>query len=343
MKITDLVEKLGGTFTGDSSVEISAVAEPEHAGEGDLSWVGDARYTQLHLKAAVLLLSKDQDLPQNHEAKCIWRHPEPGKAFALAIGLLHPEPAPAFQGVHPNAVVMDGANLADDCHVGPGCFIDNGVEIETGVVVNPGAVIHGPTRIGSGTRVHARVTIMPDTSIGSDCILHPGAVIGGDGFGFVPTETGALRVPHRGGVILGDRVEVGCLSTIDKGVLGNTVIGEGTKIDNLVHVAHNVTIGAHSFLAAQVGIAGSATIGDQCEFGGQSGMVGHAEIGDKVRVAAKSAILSGGFENETVMGIPATEAGKMRRIFAILQQLPELRDRILGLEKKMDQDSSNSE
>ena len=339
MKISDLINALGGTAEGDLSTEVNSVSEPEFAGEGQLAWIGDPRYAMLELKASVLLLAVDQDIPEHHEARVIWRHPQPNKAFALAIGLLHPDPRPSFTGVHPSAIVLDGAEVADDCHIGPGAYIASEVKLESSVVVDPGAVIHGPTRIGSGTRIHARVTIMPDTTIGSDCIVHPGAVIGGDGFGFVPTESGALRVPHRGGVVLGDRVEVGCLSTIDKGVLGNTVVGEGTKIDNLVHVAHNVSIGAHSFLAAQVGIAGSATIGDQCEFGGQSGMVGHAEIGSKVRVAAKSAVLSGGFENETVMGIPATEAGKMRRIFAILQQLPELRDRILDLEKKLDQDS----
>jgi UDP-3-O-[3-hydroxymyristoyl] glucosamine N-acyltransferase len=339
MKLSELIDEIGGEAEGDPSVEVTAVAEPETAGEGQLAWVGDDRYSQMNLRASVLLLSTDQALPEQHEAKAVWRHTQPNKAFALSIARLHPEPPPSWEGIHPSAQIMKGAEIAEDVSIGPGVYIDREVVVESGVIIDPGSVIHGPSTIGSGSRIHARVTIMPCSTIGSECILHPGAVIGGDGFGFVSDTDGALRVPHRGGVVLGDRVEVGCLSTIDRGVLGNTTIGTGTKIDNLVHVAHNVSIGAHSFLAAQVGIAGSATIGNQCEFGGQSGMVGHAEIGDKVRVAAKSAILSGGFENETVMGIPATEAGRMRRIFAILQQLPELRDRILDLEKKLDRDS----
>lgn len=341
MKLSDLMKEIGGTSEGDDTTEIHAVSEPKNARPGDLAWLGDSRYAQLSCQASVLLLAEGQNPPEKNAASCIWRHPHPQKAFALAIGLLHPAPVEA-PGVHPTAVVMDGAQLAEDCYVGPGAIVGDGVQIASGVIVEAGAVLHGPSTIGSRTRVHSRVVVMAGSRIGSECILHPGAIIGGEGFGFVADSTGSIRVPHRGGVVLGDRVEIGCSSTIDRGVLGDTQIGEGTKIDNLVHVAHNVSIGAHSFLAAQVGIAGSATIGNQCEFGGQSGMIGHAEIGSKVRVAAKSAVLSGGFENETVMGIPATEAGKMRRIFAILQQLPVLRETILRLQKSIEQNPPKS-
>ena len=332
MKLSELMKEIGGTADGDDSVDITAVAEPENAEKGNMAWLGEPRYADLPCHASVILVAENQTVSEQHSASVIWRHPQPHKAFALSIGLLHPDSSD-HQGIHPTAVITDGAQLAEDCHIGAGAFIGKDVVLASAVIVDPGAVIHGPTTIGHGTRVHSRVIVMADSRIGSECILHPGAIIGGEGFGFVPDAAGAIRVPHRGGVVLGDRVEVGCNSTIDKGVLGNTTIGDDTKIDNLVHIAHNVSIGDHSFLAAQVGIAGSATIGNQCEFGGQSGMIGHAEIGPRVRVAVKSAILSGGAEDVTLMGIPATDAGKMRRIYAILQQLPELRDRILRLEQ----------
>ena len=340
MKLKELISEVGGSVEGDGDIEVSAVAEPESAGPGDLSWIGEERYSEFASQASVLLIGSKQEIPAADSGQAIWRHPEPNKTFALAIARLMPEPEADYCGIHPSAVIIDGAEVAEDCHIGPGAFIGGNVRLAQGVVVDPGAAIYGPTSIGSGTRVHSRVTILGGCTIGADCILHPGAVIGGEGFGFVPDAGGAIRVPHRGGVILGDAVEVGCLSAIDRGVLGDTRIGTGTKIDNLVHVAHNVQIGSHSFLAAQVGIAGSATIGDQCEFGGQSGMIGHVEIGSKVRVAAKSAIFSGGAEDVTLMGIPATEAGKMRRIFAILQQLPELRDRILEIEKTISEEKT---
>ncbi|OUU19602.1 MAG: hypothetical protein CBC13_12150 [Planctomycetia bacterium TMED53] len=340
MKLQQLISQFGGSCEGDESVNVTAVADPEKAQAGELAWIGDGRYDDVDCQASVILLKDDQVAPEQHSATALWRHPMPNKAFALTLSSLHPEAPPEFSGVHPSAVVMPGSKIADDCHVGPFAFIGKDVEIESGVIVEPGAVIYGPTTIGSGTRIHSQVTILGSSRIGKDCILYPGAVIGGDGFGFVADASGALRVPHRGGVEIGDDVEVGCSSTIDRGVLGDTVIGAGTKIDNLVHVAHNVKIGANSYLAAQVGIAGSATIGDQCEFGGQSGMIGHAEIGSRVRVAAKSAVLSGGAEEVTLMGIPATEASKMRRIFAIIQQLPELRDRISQLEKQIKEEDA---
>lgn len=329
----EIADRLGGILEGRSEIMIDCVRPPEIAGDGDLAWISDEREIPTGIAASAVLVGPSRPSEELLDVPAIIRHENPQEAFARAILLLHPEPEPPFSGISETARIHPKSKIGEDVIIGPGVYIDADVELGGESIIHPGAVIFGPAEIGAGVTIHANVVLYGNTHIGDGSTIHAGTVIGGDGFGYAPGEDGTRKIPHRGGVIIGCDVEIGCNCTIDRGVLENTTIGEGCKLDNLVHVAHNVSIGAHSFFAAQVGIAGSATIGQGCEFGGQSGMAGHIEVGDRLQVAAKSAILRSFDGNQMLMGIPADDAQQMRKIYAIISQLPELRERIRKLEQ----------
>ena len=337
MEAQEIADRLGALLEGQSDVQIERVQPPESAGDGDLAWIADDRPIPDGLAASAVLVGMNRTADGLADIPAVLRHDNSSEAFARAILLIHPEPDPPFEGIDASAIIHPDATVDPGCSIGPNVFIGDGVQVGSEALLHPGVVVLGPTRIGAGVVLHANVVIYAQTTIGEGVTIHAGSIVGGDGFGYATSSEGPRKVPHRGGVQIGRDVEIGCNCTIDRGAHDDTIIGQGSKLDNLVHIAHNVEVGNFCFFAAQVGIAGSAVIGDACEFGGQSGMIGHIEVGDRTQVAAKSAVMRNSDGDQILMGVPADDARHTRKIFGIISQLPQLRDRIRQLEKRLEE------
>ncbi|HRD52326.1 MAG TPA: UDP-3-O-(3-hydroxymyristoyl)glucosamine N-acyltransferase, partial [Flavobacteriales bacterium] len=240
------------------------------------------------------------------------------------------------KGVEQPSYVSPKAKLGKNVYIGAFSYVGDNVELGDGAKVFPNCFIGDGTRIGEGARIHAGVKVYHQTLIGARCVIHSGAVVGSDGFGFVPDSNGVYeKMPQVGNVVLEDDVEVGANTTIDRATIGSTVIKQGTKLDNLVQVGHNAVIGRHNVIVAQTGIAGSSTVGDHNQIGGQVGIAGHLSIGNRVRIAAQSGIGSDIADGRTVQGSPAFDKGPYDRSYVVFRKLPELLKRIDALEKEL--------
>jgi UDP-3-O-[3-hydroxymyristoyl] glucosamine N-acyltransferase len=288
LRLAQIAVRFGCELRGDPDVLIDGVASLDGAGRGQIAFLANARYLR-HLAstraAAVILDAKSA--PQCPTAALVVANPY--ATYARIAQELHP--APAFEaGCHPSAVIAADAQIDPTSHVAAGCFIGAGVVIGPACYLGPGTVVLEGVSMGAGSRCVARVTLCAGVRIGRRVLLAPGVVIGADGFGHAPDVDGYVKIPQLGSVVVGDDVEVGANSTIDRGTIGDTEIGAGVKIDNLVQIGHNVRIGEHTVLAAGVGISGSVTIGRRCVFAGHSGAVGHIEICDGVVVTGKGMV-----------------------------------------------------
>jgi UDP-3-O-[3-hydroxymyristoyl] glucosamine N-acyltransferase len=272
--------------------------------------------------------------------KVLIRVPNARVAFAKALALFFPEPAfPA--GIHPTAVVAPTSQIAPTAHIGPWCVLGDNVRLGARSVLQGGNHLGADCRLGDDVNLFPNVTLYPRTEIGNRVRVHSGTVIGSDGFGYVQDGGIHRKVPQIGHVIIRDDVEIGAGVTIDRGALGPTVIGKGTKIDNLVQIAHNVEIGEHCLIVAQVGIAGSTKLGDYVILGGQVGVAGHLKIGSRVTVAAQSGVMHNIPDGETWFGAPAQPDRQTKRQMIALQRLPDLLRRVAELEKKTGHDSQS--
>jgi len=284
MLVRDLAEFLGARWEGDGALELNRVAALDEAGLGDLSFLSNPRFlVQAQASRACLLVP---DIYPNPGSQTLIRVADPRAAAAKAIAALYP--AKVFQpGTHPSAVVSAEACVSPTAHIGPHVTIGDGAKIGDGVVILAGSVIGNQVQIGEKSFLYPGVTIYDGVRLGSQVILHSGVVIGADGFGFVLTGGAYHKFPQIGRVEIGDRVEIGANSCVDRAALGVTSIGEGTKIDNMVHVGHNCRIGKHVVIAAQTGLSGGVEIGDYAVVGGQVG------VGDKARIESRAVVGSG--------------------------------------------------
>jgi UDP-3-O-[3-hydroxymyristoyl] glucosamine N-acyltransferase len=256
---------------------------------------------------------------------------DPYYAYAVIHNLFNPLRTDYGSGIQCD--VPPGANLGDDIYLATGVVLGTGVTIGAGSSLLEGVVIGDGVTIGRNCLLHPGAVVRESCHLGDGVILQPGAVIGSDGFGFAPGPEGLLKITQAGGVRLHDLVEIGACTTVDRGTSGDTILGRGVKIDNLVQIAHNVQIGDWTVIAAQTGISGSTTIGNSCQIGGQVGISGHLRIGDRVRVGAQSGVTADIPDDTIVSGYPAREHRKALRIQAALQRLPELRDTVRTLVK----------
>ena len=329
----ELATQLNGKIEGDSSILLSSVAQLESAASGDVVYVDSVKHLDAAAKSAagLFIVSEETLVP----GKTCLVVDNPKLAFARAVALLLPE-RPVAVGVHPSAVVDPSAQLGAGVAIGANAVIGAGVSIGVGTHIGAGCVVGPDCEIGEGCVLFPRATLYPGVKLGAHVRVHSGAVIGSDGFGYIPTEDGWEKFPQRGTVVIEDDVEIGANSTIDRATLGETRIGRGVKIDNLVHVAHNVTIGEHSVLAAMVGIAGSSTLGKRVVAGGQAGVADHCKIGDGAVLTGQTAVQEGKSiaAGETVFGNPARPLRQFREYFPFLARLPELAKRIQALEEK---------
>lgn len=335
MKIIDLVEKIGGVLDGDGDVEIHGVAGIREAGAGEISFVVNPKYASLaaSTKASVVIVSEDWS------GECpavLIRSKNPDAAFAEVATLFYtPVPAPA-PGVHPTAVVADNVELGEGVCIGPMCVVEAGAKIGTHSVISAQCYIGHRVCIGENVFLYPQVSIREDSRIGNRAIIHNGTVIGSDGFGYSVDDKGVrTKIMQIGRVQIGDDVEIGSNVTIDRARFGKTIIGNGTKIDNLVQIAHNVVIGENAVIISQVGLAGSCSIGDRTIIAGQSAVAGHIRIGSDVIVAGKTGVTKDVADGEYMMGMPAMPAAKYKRFVSAPVLIPKLKARISALEKKM--------
>jgi len=324
----------------DAATVVTGVAPLYRADLGQLSFLTHPRhrsYLATTRAAAVILSPKDAEgcpAPALIAAN-------PQVAYARAATLFEPT-AEARWGIHPTAWVSPAANIAAESWIGPQCTVEAGAVIEDGVSVGPGCVIGEQAVIGAGSRLVARVTVCHRVRLGCRVLAHPGAVIGSDGFGLALDSAGRwLKIPQLGSVLIGDDVEIGANTTIDRGALEDTVIEEGVKLDNQIQVAHNVRIGAHSALAGCVGIAGSARIGRHCMVGGGVGIAGHLDIADRVQITGMSLVAHSITDPGVYSSGLTVEPNRLwNKISARLRHLDELFRRLTALERKINQDNA---
>ncbi len=322
----ELAVRYGLELAGDPDETIDGVAALGTATPGTLSFCTGTRYRkQLAATRATAVI-----VPQELAAECpvaALISPRPYAIYARIAAGLHP-PAPVAAGIAPGAQVADSATVAATAWIGPNAVVSAGVAIGERCSIGPNCVIETGARLGDDCRLQAGVTICHDVAVGARCVFKAGAVVGSDGFGFAPDADGYVKVPQLGSARLGDDVEVGANSTIDRGTIEDTVIGDGVKLDNQVQVGHNCRIGAHTVVAGCVGISGSTIIGSRCMIGGAVGIAGHLEIGDDVVVTGYSLVthsLPG--PGTYSSGMPAIDAGKWRRAVARLHRLERERKR----------------
>ena len=334
-RLADIVQRFGGRVIGDAETKVSQIATLDSASAGHIAFLANAKYRkQLDAShaSAVILSEADADATQLPRIVATNPYSYFAKLSAFLNPLRHYAP-----GIHPSAVIGKDVRISPKAHIGPQVTVGDGVIIGDGSVVMAGCCIGEGATIGNDTRLYTRVTVYHDCVIGNEVIVHSGVVIGADGFGIAMDEGRWLKIPQIGRVIIGDQVEIGANTTIDRGALDDTVIEEGVKLDNQIQIAHNVRIGAHTAIAGCVGIAGSATIGKYCRIGGSAGILGHLHIADHVEIASFTLIGKSITEAGSYAGIfPFSKNDEWRNNAVHLRHLGELVKRVKALEKDIE-------
>ena len=330
--LAQIAARLGGRVLGDADVEIVQVATLEQAGSSEISFLANSKYrSRLAETGAGAVILSDADADATGLPRIVSSNPY--AYFARVSALLNPLPK-VEPGVHPHAVVGQGALLDPTASIAAMAVIGQGVVIGAQSVIGEGCFIGDNVTIGAGVRLHPRVVVYHDCVLGDNLIVHSGAVIGADGFGFAMEEGRWIKIPQIGRVVIGNDVEIGANTTIDRGALDDTVIEDGVKLDNQIQIAHNVKIGAHTAIAGCVGIAGSTTIGKRCQIGGSAGILGHLEIADDVMIASFTLIGKSIHEAGSYAAIyPFGKTEDWRRNAVHLRHLDEMNRRIKRLEQ----------
>lgn len=328
----EIAKHLGGEVIGDSALVLKGFAPADRAQPGDLTFAENESYFGRAEQSAASAVIVDGSFVSSR--KVLIKVPSARIAFAKVLPLFFPEPVfPA--GIHPTAIVHANARVDASAHVGPYCVLSEGVRVGARSVLQGGDFISPNCSLGEEVHLFPNVTLYPATEIGNRVRIHSGSVIGSDGFGYVQDAGAHRKVPQIGSVLIRDDVEIGANVTIDRGALGPTVIGRGTKIDNLVQIAHNVTLGEHCLVVSQTGIAGSSKLGNYVVLAGQVGIAGHLKIGNHVSVAAQSGVMRNIPDGEKWLWSPAQPDRQAKRQMIALQQLPELLKRFSELEKRV--------
>ena len=328
----EIAKLVDGEVVGDSQSILNNFATAERAQPGDLTFAENEDFFARAEQSAATAIIADQRF--SSAKKILIRVSNARVAFAKALALFFPEPKFAA-GIHPTAVVAAGAKVDPTAHIGPHCIVGERVKLGARSVLQGGNSVGDDSSLGDDVNLFPNVTIYPRTEIGNRVRIHAGTVIGSDGFGYVLDNGVHRKVPQIGNVVIGDDVEIGSNVSVDRGALGSTVIGKGTKIDNLVQIAHNVEIGEHCIVIAQVGISGSTKLGNYVILAGQVGLAGHLKIGNQVTVAAQSGVMHNIPDGEKWFGYPAQPDKDIKRQVIALRKLPELLKRVAELEKKL--------
>jgi UDP-3-O-[3-hydroxymyristoyl] glucosamine N-acyltransferase len=331
--LSELAAELSGEVVGDGATVIRGVAGIREAMPGDITFLANSRYDS-HLnqtRASAVICSRE---PRETSIPLITVE-NPYLAFQRAVRIFRPDAHRPPPGIHATAVVAPDASLGEGVSIGPCCVVESGARLGDRVALMSGCYVGHGVGIGDDTCLYPRVVVREDCLIGERCILHAGVVIGADGFGFAFDAGRYHKVPQVGNVVVGDDVEIGANTTIDRATTHSTKVGDGTKIDNLVQIGHNVVIGRHCIIVAQVGISGSTELEDYVTIGGQAGLVGHIKVGKGAMVGAQSGVSKSVPAESVVTGYPAMQHSLWRRLQAMIHKLPDLTQRTKDLDERV--------
>lgn len=336
-KVSQIAEWIGATVEGDSSVEIDHFSSIEKGKIRGLSFLSNPKYEN-HLyttAASAIIINQSLQLKQKVNAVLL-RVKDPYASFTVLLTLYEKMIRPSYTGISDQAFIHAEAKVDSSCYIAFGAYISKGAHIEAGVEIHPHVFIGEGVHIEKDSIVYAGAKIYDRSLLGKEVIVQPNAVVGSDGFGFAPDSEGVYtKIPQLGNVIVKDKVEIGACCTIDRATFGSTIIEEGVKLDNHVHVAHNATIGAHSAIAALTAIGGSTKIGKRALIGGQVGIIGHLVIGDDVKVQAQTGIARNVKDQEKLQGTPALEYMNFNKSYVLFKHLGKLEERVKELEKHL--------
>jgi len=330
--VSQIANIVNGEVIGNPGALLTGFSAANNAKEGDLTFAEKEQFFEQALQSGASAILIDKDF--SSDKKTLIKVKNVRVAFAKVIELFYPESKPQ-PGIHPSAVVSKSASIDPTVYIGPFCTVEDNVVLKRGVILKGNNFIGEGSIIDEDTIIYPNVTLYPKVKIGKRVRIHSGTVIGSDGFGYAFDGTKYIKILQIGDVVIEDDVELGANVTVDRGALGSTRIKKGTKVDNLVQIAHNVEIGENCILVAQVGIAGSSRLGNYVMLAGQVGIAGHLTIGDGAILTAKSGLMHNVPSGEKWMGIPAQPDRQMKRIFICMQQLPDLLHKVAELEEKI--------
>lgn len=337
MKVTveKIAEILGGSVEGNPQTFINGLAKIEEADSNDISFLANPRYTPYvySTRAGAVLVSRDFK-PEKPVSTTLIRVDNPYAAFTELLEMYNGT-TPVKTGIEPHAFIHPSAQIGKNVYIGSFAYIDEKAVIEDNAKIFPHVYVGSEVRIGENTVLYPNVTVYHQCQIGNNCVIHAGTVIGSDGFGFASDNGARRKVPQIGNVIIGNNVEIGANTTIDRATLGHTIIHDGVKLDNQIQIAHNVEIGENTVIAAKTGISGSTKVGKNCSIGGQVGMAGHLRIGNNVQVGAQSGITRNVKDGEVLIGSPALPAANFRKSSVLFKNLAELYDEVKKLKAEI--------
>ena len=337
MKVTleTVAKAIDGTIVGDGSIEITGCAGIREACEGQLTFLANPRYEEYleHTQASAVIVAENH----RNTRKTLVQNPNPYLAYLKAVRFFQGEAAPPVPGIHTSAVVAESAHVDPTAQLGPHVVVEEGASIGPRTAVLAGSYVGANTRVGADCTLYPNVTLREGCVLQDRVIVHSGSVIGSDGFGFVRDGSVHHKLPQVGNVVVEDDVELGACVTIDRATTGTTRIGAGSKVDNLVQIAHNVQVGRNCIIVAQVGISGSTVLGDGVTLAGQVGVVGHIEIGSGAMVGAQSGVSKSIPAGERMFGSPAQPLPLAKRIEASVRNLPELIHTVRRLKRRVDE------
>ncbi len=337
MTVKKIADYLNGTIDGDSQTIIQGLSKIEEAEEGSITFLANPVYTPFVYKtnASAIVVKKDF-VPEKPVKATLIRVDDPYKAFTELLELYNGS-LQYKTGIEPNAFIHPSAKIGKNVYIGAFAYVDEHVEIADNAKIFPHVFLGANVKIGKNTVLYSGVKVYHDCVIGKNDIIHAGTIIGSDGFGFAPDGKDYKKIPQIGNVVIGDNVEIGANSTIDRATLGSTIIHNGVKMDNQIQVAHNVEIGENTVIAAQTGISGSAKIGKNCQIGGQVGVAGHIQIADNVKIGAKSGVTGRIKEGDVLLGAPALPIKEFRKSHVLFKNLSRLYDQVKELQKELNE------
>ena len=333
-----IAEFIQGTVEGDENATVHTFAKIEEGVQGAISFLSNPKYTHYLYDTQSSIVLVDKALKLEKETKATLIRVDNAYDAVAKLLTLYEMSKPKKKGIDPLAYIAPTAQIGEDCYIAPFAYVGENVRIGKGTQIYPHTTVYDHASVGENCILYPNVSVYHDCKVGNRVILHSGCVIGADGFGFAPTPHGYDKIPQIGIVTIEDDVEIGANTCVDRSTMGSTYIRKGVKLDNLVQVAHNVEVGAHTVMSAQVGVAGSTKIGQWCMFGGQVGIAGHAVIGDQVRSGAQAGI-AGSIRkgHATVQGSPAIEAKNFARSSVVFKNLPEMYSDLNRMKKEIEE------
>ncbi len=338
MTIREIALLIDGEVIGDENIHITSVAKIEEAKSGEISFVANPHYEKFleATAASAVIVNRSADLSKHSKLPALIKVGDAYASFVIVLQKMNPQPELVLPGIHPTALIPPSTTIGKNCAIGPYVVFGERCSVGNNTKIFPGTIIGNSVRIGNDCLIYGNVTIREACFLGNRVIIQSGTVIGADGFGFVPKKDGSyMKIPQLGIVVLEDDVEIQANTCIDRATMGETRIKRGTKIDNLVQIAHNVVVGEDTVIAGTAGVAGSTKIGNRVMIGGNAAVTGHITVADRVNIAGHSGVTRSLEEGKTYFGYPAKEAGRGRRIEGALRQLPELLWTIRDLEERI--------